>query len=122
MFLALSVWKGAAELLFVVYGQNPLLGQFLREKVARYKSGIGVRSTQSVPISKLVNDFGMKIYAVNKTPNELYNLLQLKNGCRNIKRSDIIPITSHSYRTNDDYGYSLAAEKEIEYKVNRSLF
>jgi hypothetical protein len=58
MYLALSVWKGAADLLFIVYGQNPLLGNFLREKVENFLSGNGgVRSTQSVPISNLISHY-----------------------------------------------------------------
>lgn len=95
VYLALSVWKGASDLMFVVYGQNPMLGDFLEAKVRRYLAGIGgVRSTQSIPISKLVNDFDMTVYAVSKTPDELYAILQLKNGCRLISRSSIKPITS----------------------------
>ena len=90
VYLALSVWKGAADLLFVVYGKNQLLGQFLREKVEKFLSGNGgVRSTQSVPIAKLVNDFGMTVYAINKTPDELFDLFLKQNGCRTIKREAI---------------------------------
>jgi hypothetical protein len=93
VYIALSVWKSAADLLFVVYGNNRLLGEFLREKVEHFLSGNGVRSTQSVPISKLVNDFGMTVYAVNKTPDELYNLFQMQNGCRKIERESIKSIS-----------------------------
>jgi len=99
VYLALSVWKGAADLLFVVYGQNPLLGQSLRSKVENFLTGKGgVRSTQSVPISKLVNDFGMIVYSVNKTPDELFNLFQMKNGCRTIPRNAIKAISELKIR------------------------
>lgn len=92
VYLALSVWKGAADLLFVVYGQNKKLGQFLSEKIPQQKAN-GQRQTQSLPISKLVNDFNMNIYAVNKTPKELFQLFQLQNGCRTIKQEMIKSIS-----------------------------
>ena len=93
LYLALSVWKSASDLLFIVYGKSPLLGQFLREKVERFLAGNGVRSTQSIPISKLVNDFGMTVFAVSKTPNEVFDLFQMQNGCRTIKREAIKSIS-----------------------------
>jgi hypothetical protein len=130
VYLALSVWKGAADLLFIVYGQNPQLGEFLRKKVENFLSGNGgVRSTQSVPISKLVNDFGMDIFAVNKTPNELYNLFQMKNGCRTIRRSSIrtfydndhfIVAEPEAKYLFEDNEYLMAAEGDIEYKAQIS--
>ena len=86
--MALSAWKNVVDLLFVVYGNNRLLGQFLREKVEHFLSGNGVRSTH-VPISKLVNDFEMTVYVVNKTPDELFYLFQKQNGCRKIERESI---------------------------------
>jgi len=94
VYLALSVWKGAADLLFVVYGKNHLLGHFLREKVELFLSGNGgVRSTQSIPIYKLVNDFEMSVYCINKTPDEMYNIFQIRNGCRTITHDSIKAIS-----------------------------
>lgn len=84
--LALSVWKGAANLLFIVYGSNPLLGEFLERKVKDFVfRHTTVRSTQSISLSKLVNEFGFRIYAVHKTKEQIYELIRLRCG-KNIPR------------------------------------
>lgn len=89
--LALSVWKGAANLLFIVYGNNDQLGILLEEKVKTFLfKHATVRSTQSVSLSKLVNDFGFKIYAVHKSCDQVYDIIRLKH--KNIDRSKIIDI------------------------------
>lgn len=79
VFLALAVWKDASDLLFICYGQNPEIWNFLEEKVKWFKAGNTVRSTQSLSVSKLVFDYWLKIIAVNKTKKEVKSLLQMKN-------------------------------------------
>jgi len=79
VYLALAVWKDASDLLFICYGQNQKLGEYLEEKVKWFKSGNTVRSTQSISLSKLVFDYGFKILAVNKSKEEVLSLLRLKN-------------------------------------------
>ncbi|MCA6071100.1 MAG: hypothetical protein LE168_01735 [Endomicrobium sp.] len=61
--LALSVWRTASELLFVVYGKNTGIGNFLEEKVKQFKkSKKTVRSTQSISISPLVLKYGFNVF------------------------------------------------------------
>lgn len=92
VFLALAVWKGAASLLFIVYGKSRALGDLLEEKVNNFLTKhTTVRSTQSVSLSKLVNEFGFKVYAVHKTPNEVYDIIRLKHR---IDRSSVLSIDS----------------------------
>ncbi|MDR0942416.1 MAG: hypothetical protein LBM19_02240, partial [Holosporales bacterium] len=60
IYLALSIWRAASELLFIVYGRNEGIGKFLEEKVKWFKDGNTVRSTQSITISDLVCKYGCK--------------------------------------------------------------
>ena len=79
VYLALAVWKDASDLLFICFGQNPEIGEFLENKVKWFKEGNTVRSTQSIPLSNLVFKYGFKILAVNKTKEEVIKILKLKN-------------------------------------------
>jgi hypothetical protein len=83
LYLALAVWRNASDLLFICFGQNQNLGEYLESKVRHFKAGNTVRSTQSVGLSRLVFEFGFQIYAVNKTRNDLLELLRLKNKVYN---------------------------------------
>lgn len=78
-FLALSVWKEASQLLFICYGQNEEIGDFLEKKVKWFKEGHTVRSTQSISLSTLVFTYGFKILAVTETKDQVYKLLISKN-------------------------------------------
>ena len=79
VYLALAVWKDASDLLFICYGQNRGIGDFLEEKVKWFKSGHTVRSTQSLNLSTLVNTYNFKILTINKSRMETLNLLRMKN-------------------------------------------
>lgn len=79
VFLALAVWKDASDLLFICFGQNEKIGEYLEEKVKWFKKGNTVRSTQSISLSNLVFKYGFKILAVNKSKEEVISLLRLKN-------------------------------------------
>ena len=79
VFLALAVWKDASDLLFICYGQNKGIGDFLDEKVRWFKAGHTVRSTQSINITTLVNTYGFNILTVNRTKSEVLNILRTKS-------------------------------------------
>lgn len=79
LFLALAVWKNASDLLFIIYGQNENIGNFLEQKVKWFKEGHTVRSTQSITASSLVFDYGFKILAVNRSKEDVLTLLRLNN-------------------------------------------
>ena len=79
VYLALAVWKNASDLLFIIYGQNEKIGEFLEKKIDWFKSGHVVRSTQSISASNLINTYGFKILAVNRTKLEVLNILRLKS-------------------------------------------
>lgn len=94
VYLALSVWRAASELLFIVYGQNREIGDFLRKKVEWFKEGNTVRSTQSISISDLVCKYKFKVYTVHKKPDEVFELFQVRNSCRKIPREAIFSISA----------------------------
>lgn len=103
VYLALAVWKDASDLLFICFGQNEKLGEFLESKVKWFKAGNTVRSTQSVSLSTLVFEYGFKILAVNKSKEEVLVLLRLKNRAFNnmpddtvISLTDFISINSNN--------------------------
>lgn len=52
VWLALSVWESASELMCICYGQDERIGDFLKEKIDRFKEGETVRSTQSISFEK----------------------------------------------------------------------
>lgn len=88
VYLALAVWKDASDLLFICYGQNEKIGEFLESKVRWFKEGHTVRSTQSIALSSLVFEYGFKILAVNKSKEEVLSLLRLKNRVFNNMSDD----------------------------------
>lgn len=97
VFLALAVWKGASDLLFICYGQNKKIGEYLERKVKWFKGGNTVRSTQSISLSKLVFDYGFNILAVNASKRELIDLLKNKNRkFQRLNEDDIISIEEYN--------------------------
>lgn len=78
LFLAVGVWAGLSELLFIVYGQNPLIGQYLKERVDFFKSGGSVRSTQSISVKDLVKKYGFEIISPIKSNKEIQSIFRLK--------------------------------------------
>lgn len=80
VFLGLAVWKNASNLLFVCYGQNSAIGEFLEERVSKFLRGEGgVRSTQTLSLKQLVFDYGFDIICVNKSKEEVRQILALKS-------------------------------------------
>ncbi|WP_217192944.1 hypothetical protein [Bernardetia litoralis] len=75
LFTAVGVWKGAADLQFIVYGQHEKLGEYLLERV-RAVANTSTRSTQSVEIGKMIKEYGFKvIISPDKDRSLVYKLL-----------------------------------------------
>ena len=90
VFLALAVWKNASDLLFIIYGQNEKIGEFLEEKIKWFKEGHTVRSTQTILARQLIEEYGFKILAVNKTKEEVLSILRLKSKAfKSLTKDDI---------------------------------
>ena len=79
LWLALSIWSNASELLCICYGQNPKIGEYLEGRVKSFKEGNSVRSTQSISFQKLIEDYGFRVLTISRTPQELINILSLKS-------------------------------------------
>ncbi|WP_051590851.1 hypothetical protein [Mycoplasmopsis felifaucium] len=80
VYLCLAIWKNASNLLFVVYGKNPKIGQYLQEKVEKFLKGeVGVRSTQTISLSQLIFEYDFDIIYINKSKEEVKSILQLKS-------------------------------------------
>lgn len=77
VYLAVGVWAGISDLQFIVYGQHPNIGHYLYRKVLDSKEN-SRRSTQTISVSKLVKDYGFKIYTPTKTRQELVSELKLR--------------------------------------------
>lgn len=81
VYLCLAIWKNASNLLFMVYGKNPKIGELLENKVKRFLSGkCGKRSTQTLGISPLVFKYGLDVICVNETKAEVKKILTKKNS------------------------------------------
>lgn len=87
VYLCLSLWKNASDLVFFAFGRNPSIGQFLEDRMLNRPAGS--RSTQSISLQNLVNLYGFTIYSINKTPEQLFNILRMKPGCKMIPLSSI---------------------------------
>lgn len=75
--LAVGVWDGISELLFLVYGQHPNIGAYLEQKVIECREN-SRRSTQTISVSKLVKEYGFKIKPINRNKGEISQLFRLK--------------------------------------------
>ena len=78
LYLALAIWKDASDLLFICFGQNKKIGDWLEEKVKWFKDGNTVRSTQSISFSKLINHYGFKICTVDRSVEDVKRLILKK--------------------------------------------
>lgn len=93
LFLALSVWKNASDLMFICFGQNKKLGEFLYEKVEHFLGGNTVRSTQSIGLSRLIfeYDFRILIDGDSRSRKDVLDILKLKSRSFNkLKEEDLI--------------------------------
>ncbi len=75
LFTAVGVWKGAADLQFMVYGQHKKLGEYLLKRVIAV-ANTSTRSTQNIGIEKMIKDYKFKvIIPPDKTKEFVYKLL-----------------------------------------------
>ena len=115
VFLCLAVWKNASNLLFLAYGQNPKIGEFLEGKVQRFLEGKGgVRSTQTISLSQLIFDYGFDIVCINKTKEEVKSILNLKSTAFS-KINDSHILSLEEYKSKYSFGNRLVK------MVNNSL-
>ncbi len=93
VYLVLSVWKNASDLLFMFYGKNEKLGQYLEDKMKNRKPQS--RSTQTISWAKLVIDYDFDVIAVNKTVEEVTQLLRIA------KSKDVLLAKINIYSIDD---------------------
>jgi len=75
LFTAVGIWKGAADLQFIVYGQHVDLGRYLLERV-RAVANTSTRSTQNVGIEKMIQEYNFKVIVPpDKKKEFVYKLL-----------------------------------------------
>ena len=70
-WLAASVWDNN-KLLFIVFGQNREIGDFLMKKVQEQTSG---RSIQGITLSSLIKKYGFKVIAVSSSCDEVIDII-----------------------------------------------
>lgn len=112
VFLCLAIWKNASNLLFLVYGQSPKLGKFLEKKVTKFLSGNGgVRSTQTISLIQLINDYRFDIICVTKSKEEVKSILSLKS-------KSFLSIPNERFLTIEEYNkkYSFVKYSKREFK------
>ncbi len=75
LFTAVGIWKGAADLQFIVYGQHVDLGKYLLERV-RVVADTSTRSTQNIGIEKMIKEYNFKVIVPpDKKKEFVYKLL-----------------------------------------------
>ncbi|MBR5704483.1 MAG: hypothetical protein IKX21_00770, partial [Deltaproteobacteria bacterium] len=80
LWLALSVWQNAADLLFICYGQHRGIGEYLERRVRAFlDEHRGVRSTQTISMGALMRDYGFRILVTDKEPQKVASLIALKS-------------------------------------------
>lgn len=95
VWLALSIWSNISKVICICYGQNPLIGDFLIQKVKDFKeNGKTVRSTQSISFSTLIFKYNFKLLSISMSKEELLAFLILKN--KNYKKINLNSIVSLS--------------------------
>lgn len=100
LHLSLAVWNNASDLLFICYGKNSQIGDFLTERIDHFKAGNTVRSTQSITLTSLIFTYGFKIISISKSREQLLELLRTKNrSFQKLNSSDIL--TWEEFRDND---------------------
>lgn len=70
--IAVPVFSGMTKILFIVYGSNANIGYDLRNKVLSRK--VNSRSTQSIPVTKLLSKYGFKIKMVDSSRDSIERL------------------------------------------------
>lgn len=79
--IALAVWSSLRSLQFVVYGSNPEIGPFLKNKIIIAKQKGHIRpGTQSISMNDLIFKFGFKIRPVEMDKEAIRAFLSNKSG------------------------------------------
>ncbi len=94
LFTAVGIWKGAADLQFIVYGQHKGLGKYLLRRVKAVANS-STRSTQNIGIEEMIKKYKFKvIVSPDKDENFVYKILvnYKKNISTYLKLSDLLTI------------------------------
>lgn len=96
VYLAVALWGLANELHGIVVGNNPEIGKYLRDRVDKFMRGeAGIRSTQSISVSTLINKYGFDIVAIDSSREDLYKILK--------KKYPKLKIDSNNIYTKEEY-------------------
>ncbi len=90
VFVAVVLWETAINLKFIVYGQNPRLGEDLLQKVKNKKPDS--RSTQKFPVLQLITKYKFSILCLEDAHKEdtYYTLLKKYPSLKKkLKKDDI---------------------------------
>lgn len=99
VYLQVPVWINALKISFFLVGNNPEVGDYLLERVKKYNDNrSSIRCTQTLSVSKLYNDFGFKIVAVDESKKQVANRLKekCKKAFKNIKVEDILTVDEYN--------------------------
>ena len=78
-YLALSVWNGFSDCVCVAYGKISPIVPYLMKGIERFENRLCKRSSQSISFWKLCFDYNYDIYAINRSKEEILNMLIIKN-------------------------------------------
>lgn len=74
--VALAIWSSIRNLLFIVYGKNPEIGPYIKNKIIAAKEAGHTRpGTQSITLKDLLVKFGFKIRPVNMSKEDIASTL-----------------------------------------------
>lgn len=77
--IALAVWSSLKNLLFIVYGNNPNIGDCLKEKIKNSVKNKSIRpGTQTITLKDLLTKYGFKVKPVNATEEQVSEMLNNK--------------------------------------------
>jgi len=94
LFTAVGIWKGAADLQFIVYGQHKGLGKYLLRRVKAVANS-STRSTQNIGIEEMIKKYKFKVIVPpDKDENFVYKILvnYKKSISTHLKLSDLLTI------------------------------
>lgn len=95
-WIALSVWNSASDLMFICFGQNEAIGDYLEKKV-HAAHNTASRSTQTISLSALIFTYGFEILAISRTKEEIYTLLTSSSRTyKKLKKSIIHDYSSYT--------------------------
>lgn len=79
VWLALSLWTTASDILCICFGQNPEIGDILERGVIKHKAGETVRSTQKISMRYLIFKLDFKILSPVLSAEQLIARLNIHN-------------------------------------------